>query len=337
MKKILPSLSSPPGERPGFALLILQGWTSTPDVAQGQLCEISIQRNQDSRYLGSDGQWAANQIWLQIECAAPIGESPVLAAGPDIVDALMQNHQMVYMLQVRVGLEVASGVIRIRENVLSSLATGESPTLQGAIPISAGNATHQGLLPKVPDAVPERGISANSIPQSAPANPGRGRLAVVTGVALMTVLVMGIGGYFGWKALDSSAKNSAVVSDDKPAPVEAPAPCSVDVMRNTKDDLDFIQLCLKINPNTQAVLAAIAAAKKINRCDLVQRLYAYKAQSGDTEIAMSYAFEFDPDTFVAGGCIERADKDTALYWYELVVAKDPDNAKAKDRIYALRK
>ena len=55
-----------------------------------------------------------------------------------------------------------------------------------------------------------------------------------------------------------------------------------------------------------------------------------------TQIALAYAREFDPATFVAG-CLTAADKETAIYWYELVLSKEPENAEVKARIEALRK
>jgi len=93
---------------------------------------------------------------------------------------------------------------------------------------------------------------------------------------------------------------------------------------------------LKTNPDSAQILAVIDAAKKESRCDLAQRLYAFKGQSGDVPIALAYAKEFDPATF-AGGCFKNADKQTAIYWYEVVLSKDANNAQAKARIEALRK
>jgi hypothetical protein len=106
-------------------------------------------------------------------------------------------------------------------------------------------------------------------------------------------------------------------------------------LSTTKDDLKFIQSCLKTNPTTDQVLEVVAAAKLAKRCDVAQRLYVFKSNGGDTRVALAYAREYDPATFVAG-CVMAADKDTALYWYDFVLSKDPANQQAKDRIKVLR-
>jgi hypothetical protein len=83
------------------------------------------------------------------------------------------------------------------------------------------------------------------------------------------------------------------------------------------------------------VLEVIAAAKLAKRCDLVQRLYAFKSQAGDIAVALAYAREFDPQ-FHQAGCIASPDKATAIYWYEHVLSSQADNADAKARVQALK-
>jgi hypothetical protein len=100
--------------------------------------------------------------------------------------------------------------------------------------------------------------------------------------------------------------------------------------------LSFIQACLKTTPDTAKVLAVIETAKTAKRCEIVQRLYAFKGQAGDMVIALAYAKEFDPKFFTAG-CVTAADKNTALYWYDLVLSRDANHAEAKERAEALRK
>lgn len=114
-----------------------------------------------------------------------------------------------------------------------------------------------------------------------------------------------------------------------------PAPCSLAALSAAKDDLIFLQECLKTNPEAAQILEVIGAAKAAKRCDLMQRLYAFKSQSGDTTVALAYAREFDPE-FHQVGCIVSPDKATAVYWYELVLSKQPDNADAKARVQALK-
>jgi len=112
--------------------------------------------------------------------------------------------------------------------------------------------------------------------------------------------------------------------------------CSAPVLAENSDDLVLIQSCLKTSPSSDEVLALINAAKENKRCDLVQRLYAHKAQSGDAVIALAYAREYDPANFKAGGCIESADAETATYWYELALERDPSQSVARERLEALK-
>ena len=70
---------------------------------------------------------------------------------------------------------------------------------------------------------------------------------------------------------------------------------------------------------------------------MVQRLYAFTAQSGNATVAVAYAAEYDPKSFKAESCIKSADKETAQYWYEQALVADPNNAQARERLEALKK
>jgi hypothetical protein len=162
-----------------------------------------------------------------------------------------------------------------------------------------------------------------------------------------------IAAYFGWRwyqgqqatpvATTASTITNATGGSTTP-PAVAPTPaapaaaeaCSIEALAATKDDLSFIQACLKTTPDSAKVLAVIELAKTAKRCDVAQRLYAFKGQAGDVVVALAYAKEFDPKFFVAG-CLTVADKNTALYWYDLVLAKDSNQTEAKVRVEDLRK
>ena len=111
---------------------------------------------------------------------------------------------------------------------------------------------------------------------------------------------------------------------------------SVCEVKAGEDELAFIQACLKTNPDTKQLLQVIENAKKINACGVAQRLYANKAQSGNAEIAFSYAKEYDSAFSKGEGCF-KLDKETALYWYETGLVADPNNTEAKKRIEELKK
>ena len=125
MKSIRPEIISAPDGLPGHGLLVLLGIEVDAFDPFGQI-EILIQRNQDSRFLALGANWSASQTWHQVDRSLSSGEQLVLALGPGIIDPLVENTQMTYLLEVRCLETAARGVLRIRDGVLSSFAAGSS-------------------------------------------------------------------------------------------------------------------------------------------------------------------------------------------------------------------
>jgi hypothetical protein len=270
----------------------------------------------------------------------------MLSLEPVVVDPLVENPQMTYQIQIRIGSEHGVGVIRIRDGVLSSHAAGQSVSpvahvSQAPVETLVPEPAPIELAPAPESVVPIENKKSNKLP--------------LIGL-LILLLLIGVG-WFAWMQLKNEpatttpnpivaeAPTAAPVAAPvvapppvpaaPPAPVEPPA-CSAEAMAKVKDDLMYIQSCLKTNPDSVQVLAVIDAAKKSNRCDLAQRLYAFKGQAGDIPVALAHAKEFDPASFTPG-CFKAADKETAIYWYEVVLSKDANHAEAKSRLEALRK
>ena len=112
--------------------------------------------------------------------------------------------------------------------------------------------------------------------------------------------------------------------------VSASGGCALANM-GTMDDLQFIQSCLQETQDSNTLLAVIQHAKANNHCGIAQRLYANRAQSGDSIIAVAYAQEYDPQFYADNACFTAADTETALYWYETALLSDPNNAQAMQR------
>lgn len=334
MKKIRPELKPSASGRPGVGILVLTNW-ERDSLEFGAGAALCVQRNQDHRYLGEHGQWTATQTWHQVSLSEePVDTSVVLALDARLVDPLVENPQMTYQLQARMGSEEAIGVLRIREGVLSSRAAGQSADPVTHVADIQRPATTSPPVPPVTEPVEP--------PHAPEIAPRQQQSKVGLWVALIAGLVLVAAGYFAWKYFGSAAQPVATstapiaaITTPPAAPAE-PAPCSTAALTASKDDLLFIQACLKTNPDSNQVLTVIATAKEAKRCDVVQRLYAFKGQSGDAKVALAYAREFDPATFVVG-CLQAADKETAIYWYDLVLSKEPDNTDAKTRLEALRK
>ena len=336
MKKALPELKPALNQMPGYGLLTLQGW-ETPAPLLDYSYEVCIQRNQDSRFLGADNHWTATQTWHQVDATESQNEFVALTLGPTVVDPLVENPQMTYLLQARYGQELAQGVMRIREGVLSSHASGQTGEAVSRIakPVQAvaQELNTSSEAPRV--GAPDPDTESVGQPKSSSS-----KALLIAAIVLVLVL---IAAYFGWRWYQNQQQVVAAVptSVSAPAAVSTPPPaaaaaCSSEALAAIKDDLLFIQTCLKTTPDTTQVLAVIALAKAAKRCDVAQRLYAFKGQAGDMVIALDYAKEFDPKFFIAG-CVTAADKNTALYWYDLVLAKDANHAEAKERAEALRK
>lgn len=105
----------------------------------------------------------------------------------------------------------------------------------------------------------------------------------------------------------------------------------------TKSELAFVQACIAEQPPTDALLAVIQNAKSAQKCGVAQRLYANRAQGGDSKVALAYAREYDPKFHQSNDCFKEADNATAAYWYDTALQVEPDNAEAKQRYEELSK
>lgn len=106
---------------------------------------------------------------------------------------------------------------------------------------------------------------------------------------------------------------------------------------SSQSELDFVQSCVQQKLDSAQLLAIIQAAKQAKKCGVAQRLYANRAQSGDSQVAIAYAAEYDPATHQPNACFTTADKDTAAYWYDTALQTDPNNQQAKQRLQELQK
>lgn len=109
--------------------------------------------------------------------------------------------------------------------------------------------------------------------------------------------------------------------------------CSVAGLGN-QSELSFVQNCIQQDMSSEQLLTVINGAKAAEQCGVAQRLYANRAQSGDVTIALAYAKEYDAKFHQANPCFAPDDA-TASYWYETVLAVDPDHSLAQERLEVL--
>jgi len=342
---------------PGYALLTISGWSRSADSI-----ELAVQNNQGGHYLDANGNWTTDTVWHDVSVLDENNGVLNGEMGPWLVDPLLRNPQWVYMFELRSPDHKDKGVLRIAGTILSSLAAGSSthrevrtshpqtarltpqevpapppqpepvkmpePAASVAQSVEIQKEPVQAAQPPAPPFVPD--IESEPGPVSPVGKPPGSKLPLVLG--LLAVLLLAGGGAAWYFGLLPFGKQASATGGDSEA---AAGPCGEQAMAGA--DLAFIQGCLKSSPSSEQVLKVIATAKQAKRCEIARRLYAYKAQGGDTRIALAYAREYDPDSFEAGGCIENADKETATYWYEIVVSKEPDNGEAKRRLEELGK
>lgn len=318
---------------PGYADLTASGWRGAEAPA-----EISVQRNQDGRFLGDDGDWTTSPVWHGTDLTLNDGQVSGLM-GSWLVDPLVHDTTLAYMMEMRGPDHGDKGVVRMRGQILSSAAAGSAPgndqrTRHASAPV---------VEPVVvaPPPAPEPVVPPEPPPPPPPPPPPQPKPVggSKTTLIMVAVAILVLGAVAAWWLLKDGqdAGSPAAAPATAPAAAGPSGPCTANALAETKDDLAFVQACVRSMPEADATLAVIEAAKSAKRCDVAQRLYAHQAQSGDARIALAYAREYDPDTFKQGGCIDAADAETAIYWYETVLSKETDNATAKQRLESLRK
>lgn len=312
---------------PGHARLLLKAW-------KGELSGvlISVQRNQDQLFLDNNGQWGSGEVFLALPELSLDDGIPGVQIGPLLIDSLLANRQAAYRLIAKDESAREMGVLMIPDGLLSSQAGGENPLTVNVHALAEATPEPAVAAPvEVPVPTPQSAPEPQPLPPvQAPAK--KSALPLIIIAALLLLIAAGVA---AWWFLRSPAEPVvAAAPPTAPAP-KVEGPCS-DEMMTSHNDLDFVKGCLRSQPSGAQVLSIIDKAKTAKRCDIAQRLYAYKAQSGDTQIALRYAQEYDPKTATQGGCFS-ADAQTAIYWYESVVSQDSQNNEAKARLAELKK
>jgi len=316
---------------PGWAWLTMvtvQG-NDFPEGTSPLACQLSLQRNQDGFYLGDNGQWRSAEVWHEIGDLRQTAQGTQVLLGPSLIDALLADSRMMCRARLVFDSCEFNGVLRFEPGVFASGAAGH-------VPQASEHLVSEQVQEVAPEPAPEPELPKIepifASPQERPQRPERksGRLVLWLVLLLVLLAVIGWLAYRWWQPESSTQTQAPASSGD--IKVQA---CSEQAMQSTQDDLQFLQQCVAAKPDSQTVLAVIEVGKKAQRCDLIQRLYAHQAQSGQADVALAYAREFDPSTF-KGGCFAQPDVPTALYWYESVLQNDPDRADVASRIKQLQ-
>ncbi|MGJ7513148.1 hypothetical protein ACSFE6_02260 [Pseudomonas baetica] len=325
---------------PGQARLTVKKWQG----GEEQL-EFSIQRNQDGYYLQDHKAWSSNPFWFKVSRfnLTANGEALEAQVGPSVIDPLLEggaNSQFQIELREQSLGHADKGVVRPGVGLLPSTAGGQTRSTYGAAELT----TPSEPAPEIPD-LPELTLSTiepevelesvlTEPPYTPPPAPVKKSNKGLIGL-LIVVLLLAAGAGFWFYKRPSAPASVATTPAAAPAGADAQA-CTLESM-NSLPELTFVQTCIKAAPDSAKLLEIINQAKASKHCGVAQRLYANRAQAGDALIANAYAREYDPKYLKASECFPAADNATAAYWYETILAQDPNNAEAKQRFEELQK
>lgn len=326
----------------GRARLVIKKWTGSSAGL-----EFSIQRNQDMAYLQETNEWKISPKWFSPSFTVNDEGGLECILGKEILDPLLESSgSATYRFTLQDGANQSdAGPVRLLPGLLASGAEGQTessretatlvsppepvaPVVEPEQPEPPAEAEHT----EQPAAAPEPETVADPAPVSSEPTVRKKRNPLW--IALPVVALLGavaLGAWFWMKPVNASA-SAAVPSATAQAAVQAPdTSCSMNGINNMAE-LEFVQTCIQQDLDSARLLEVIAGAKAAGKCGVAQRLYANRAQGGDVEIALAYAREYDPQYHKANPCFAEPHKETASYWYETVLAVDPEHAQAKQRL-----
>ena len=342
------------GDKPGVAKFFAQKWSGSADI------DILIQRNQDGYYLSGLNQWGPEKNWHTVTSMSVENEQLSGLVDEWLVDSLLsQENSVRFLAEIRDKQNqsyIDRGVINIAETVFPSSALITSPAIFDELEQNtfdpnkvASNLVESDDSQPVEPETEEQTIGvenevkvepemeseievtpSSTITQQAVSDPqstkAKSKLGLIIIIFVILLTLAGIG-FAVWYFLFSQDKNPLI------SLTQSNSQCNVDNV--TTDDLSFIQQCLQSKPDADAVIDVINQAKQANKCNIAQRLYANQSLL-NAKVALLYAKEYDVKFYQDNQCF-KADKETAIYWYETSLNNDPNNELAKERLAELQK
>ena len=342
------------GDKPGVAKFLAQKWSGSADI------DILIQRNQDGYYLSGLNQWGPEKNWHTVTSMSVENEQLSGLVDEWLVDSLLsQENSVRFLAEIRDKQNqsyIDRGVINIAETVFPSSALITSPAIFDEIEqntfepnkVASNLVESDDSQPVEPETeeqtigvenevkvepemeseievTPTSTITQQEVSASQPTK-AKSKLGLIIIIFVILLTLAGIS-FAVWYFLFSQDKNPLI------SLTQSNSQCNVDNV--TTDDLSFIQQCLQSKPDTGAVIDVINQAKQANKCNIAQRLYANQSLL-NAKVALLYAKEYDMKFYQDNQCF-KADKETAIYWYETSLNNDPNNELAKERLAELQK
>ncbi|HEY0288380.1 MAG TPA: hypothetical protein VGC62_15425 [Pseudomonas sp.] len=332
----------------GQACLTVKKWQGAHERL-----EFSIQRNQDGFYLQDHKQWSSNPFWFKVPhfSEGASGEALETLVGPDVVDPLLEGSASSnFQIELREqSLNFSDrGVVRPGAGLLASSAGGETRGIYGGADLATPTVPSEPLeIPDVPlldlptaDVVepepepePINSESSERLVQPERRKGGNKLVPVIIGL-LVLILAAAAVWFFLLKKPEAPVPPTPTPTPNV-EPAAGAAACTLESM-NSQPELAFVQACIKQAPASAELLKIIETAKTSKHCGVAQRLYANRSQAGDVLIATAYAHEYDPKFHQPSECFAEPDKATAAYWYETILALEPNNVEAKQRYEELK-
>jgi flagellar basal body-associated protein FliL len=333
-------IASQPAE-PGIAQLMirLRGEQAILPDLTFTLC------NNEQNYLQPDASWSPAPHWFTINGGYQLDTGSGFRIGSTLLDPLLANASQVQIQVKLVSGEIRSTTLQLaRDELLSSEARGQTGNYSGSSVLSAPQSEPVMVPPDVVETEPTP-LPAMSAQAERKPKPGSPRIAMIV-VALLVLLI--VAGALWWFLGRGAATNIPAKVDKQPEVTAAAASPATAANKpttgecspanlNSQSELDFVQNCVQQKLDSNKLLAIIQAAKEAKKCGVAQRLYANRAQGGDSQVALAYANEYDPKFHKPSECFKNPDADTAAYWYETALQSDPNNQKAKQRLEELKK
>lgn len=329
---------------PGQGLLRITGWEGT---SEGLQC--SLQSSQSHEFLHDGGHWAKVAHWFRLDGMNAVAGAPAIETriGPNLINPLLQaSGTATFRIEVSNPQTGRSdlGMVRINSAIIASVESG--PALDKSPPPAPLPSATVIIEPPAPTA-PEPAPAVAAAPEPEPEPKPTPAAAAPTVAAkqgnkwllpllILIVLALAAGGGWWWFNRGAAEVSKPVPPVDEPVtPVDGASPCSLESMKS-QTSLAFLQSCIQSKPDSAALLEVISVAKANDQCDVAQRLYANRANTGDIQIATAYAHEYDPKYHQPSNCFKAPEAATAASWYETILGFDENNAEAKQRYEELK-
>ena len=340
--------------KPGFALLKISGWNYSPQETQ-----LSIQRSEDEKFLGTDGQWEPSPVWHFISNMNAAADNVLEGdVGPAMVDPIVNSPNNSYRVTLKTDAETETRTMRVDGDIFPSNASGSTPdslTIGNGFILddsAVGTAVEEEVetvneSPELPESElePEPDNASDTIASVSESKPGfiaRNKvLIIVLFLILLSLAAAAALWYFKVPPFTADQKPFADSQQDNQLPEQPivrpplePLEVASAPAQTQLSDMELLQQFLATKPSTDEILAMAQEWKNTGHCRAMLKMMVYSGhKSNDSIIALEYAKMHDPNLFKAGGCIEEGDKDTAVYWYQKSI--DAGNTEAKQYLEKL--